>query len=167
MTKNLIRSVTLVLALSIGLGACSADQMRVWFGWVGVDHSSMSQGEVEAWASASTEWWRRAIEEASKPKPPPAPVFVDKFRHVLSEAQLARLRACESGGNYRAVSSSGTYRGAYQFSRTTWNSVAATHYPEWRGVDPIDAPPYVQDAMTRALWAQMGRKPWPHCGLRV
>lgn len=91
----------------------------------------------------------------------------DKFHHVVSDAGLARLRQCESGGNYRAVSSTGAYRGAYQFSRTTWNGVAAKHYPHLRGVDPVHASPYDQDRMARALWAMSGRTPWPICGKRV
>ncbi len=167
MKKNVIRSAALAMCLSIGLGACNADQMRLWFQMKGIDHTQMASTDVEWWAWASTQYWNAVIAEANKPKEAPKPAFVDKFAHVLSDAQLARLRQCESGGNYAAVSASGTYRGAYQFSRSTWNSVAKQHYPEWNGVDPAAAPPYVQDAMTRALWAQMGRKPWPHCGLKV
>ena len=163
---NVIRSAALAMCLSIGLGACNADQMRLWFDMKGIDHSTMASTDVEWWAWASTNYWNAAL--APPPPPPPAaPAFIDKFAHVLSDAQLSRLRQCESGGNYGAVSSSGTYRGAYQFSRSTWNSVAGQHYPEWKGVDPAAAPPHVQDAMTRALWSQLGRKPWPHCGLRV
>ncbi len=91
----------------------------------------------------------------------------DKFHHVVSDAGLARLRQCESGGNYRIVSASGAYRGAYQFNRTTWNGVAARHYPPLQGIDPAKASPYDQDRMARALWAERGRQPWPHCGKRV
>jgi len=91
----------------------------------------------------------------------------DKFHHVLSDAGLARLRACESGGNYRIVSANGLYRGAYQFSRATWNGVAARHYPHLNGVDPAKASAYDQDRMARALWAERGRQPWPVCGRRV
>lgn len=88
-------------------------------------------------------------------------------RHVLSNEQLARLRACESGGNYSIVSPSGRYRGAYQFSRSTWDSVAGRHYPIMRGVDPAAAPWYWQDAMARALFSERGRQPWPVCGQRI
>ena len=91
----------------------------------------------------------------------------DKFRHVLSDAQLARLRQCESGGNYSITNPSGRYRGAYQFDRPTWDGVAARHYPHLRGVDPARAAPHQQDAMARALWSERGRQPWPHCGRRV
>jgi hypothetical protein len=103
-----------------------------------------------------------------------SPQEVALFSHVteptraaLSDAQLERLRQCESGGDYGAVSRSGTYRGAYQFSRATWDGVAARHYPWLVGVDPITAEWYWQDAMTRALWSEAGRSPWPHCGRRV
>jgi len=88
----------------------------------------------------------------------------DKFHNVVSEAALAKLRHCESTGNYQAVSSSGTYRGAYQFNRSTWNGVAARHYPHLNGVDPAAASPTDQDRMARALWSERGRQPWPHCG---
>lgn len=76
----------------------------------------------------------------------------------------AALRRCESGGNYGAVSSSGTYRGAYQFSRSTWNSVARGSYPHLVGVDPAAAAPADQDAMALALYRSSGARPWPHCG---
>jgi hypothetical protein len=76
----------------------------------------------------------------------------------------AALRRCESGGNYGAVSSSGTYRGAYQFSRSTWNSVASRSYPHLVGVDPAAAAPADQDAMAMALYRSSGSGPWPHCG---
>lgn len=79
-------------------------------------------------------------------------------------AGMAALRNCESGGNYGAVSSSGTYRGAYQFSRATWNSVAAGSFPHLVGVDPAAASPADQDAMANALRARAGSSPWPHCG---
>ncbi len=91
----------------------------------------------------------------------------DKHRGVVSDAGLARLRQCESNGNYHIVSASGAYRGAYQFHRSTWNAVASRHYPHLVGVDPAAASPYDQDRMARALWSEQGRRPWPHCGRRV
>ena len=91
----------------------------------------------------------------------------DRFHDAVSDDGLARLRACESNGRYDVVSSNGSYRGAYQFSRSTWNGVAARNYPELRGVDPAGASHFDQDRMARALWAEQGRSPWPHCGKRV
>jgi hypothetical protein len=84
-----------------------------------------------------------------------------------SDATLARLRACESHGNYGAVNRSGTYRGAYQFSRRTWNNVAGTVLPLYLQKDPAAAPPHVQDAMARALWKMAGPRQWPVCGPRA
>jgi hypothetical protein len=77
---------------------------------------------------------------------------------------LSGLRRCESGGDYGAVNSTGTYRGAYQFSRSTWNSVASRSFPHLVGVDPAAAAPADQDAMAHALYASSGRSPWPVCG---
>jgi len=96
-----------------------------------------------------------------------APPAYGKHGGVLSDPQLARLRQCESGGNYSITNPSGKYRGAYQFDRPTWDGVAARHYPHLRGVDPARAAPRQQDAMARALWSERGRKPWPHCGRRI
>ena len=81
-----------------------------------------------------------------------------------SDAVLARIRRCESHGNYRAVSRSGTYRGAYQFSQSTWNGVAKNFLPAYVGVDPAKAPAHIQDAMARLLYKRSGPSPWPHCG---
>lgn len=74
-----------------------------------------------------------------------------------SPEQWAALRRCESGGNYRAVSASGRYRGAYQFSRSTWAGVGGVG-------DPAAALPMEQDARARLLYFQRGSRPWPHCG---
>ena len=66
-------------------------------------------------------------------------------------------RACESGGNPTAVSSSGQYRGKYQFSRATWRELGGKRRP-------AKAPESVQDAMAAKLLAQRGTSPWPVCG---
>lgn len=72
----------------------------------------------------------------------------------LNWAALAR---CESGGNPRAVSSSGTYRGLYQFSMSTWRGVGGTG-------DPIDASSSEQTYRAKILYSRSGRSPWPVCG---
>jgi len=85
----------------------------------------------------------------------------------VSDDALAHLRTCESHGNYGAVSASGSYRGAYQFAQGTWNRVAVLVLPGYSGIDPVSAPPFVQDAMARALWAMGGPSSWPVCGRRA
>ncbi len=88
-------------------------------------------------------------------------------RDVLTADQLFRLRQCESTDNYQAVNQSGIYRGAYQFDQTTWNDVAGRHFPFLANRDPATVEPWWQDAMTRALWSERGREPWPVCGRNI
>lgn len=70
---------------------------------------------------------------------------------------LAAIRACESGGDYGAVSSNGRYRGAYQFDRQTWQSLGGSG-------DPAAASPAEQDERAARLRSQRGSNPWPNCG---
>lgn len=79
-------------------------------------------------------------------------------------SEWAALRQCESGGDYTITNPSGKYRGAYQFDRPTWNSVAERHAPRLVGVDPAAASPADQDAMALALYSERGAGPWPQCG---
>src|SRR5918997_1755852 len=58
---------------------------------------------------------------------------------------LARIAECESGGDPRAVSSNGMYRGKYQFSRETWRAMGG------KG-DPAKAPGRVQDRLAAKLY---------------
>ncbi len=81
-----------------------------------------------------------------------------------SAEQWAALRECESGGSYTVTNPSGKYRGAYQFDRPTWDSVAERHAPYLVGVDPAAASPADQDAVAWALYSERGASPWPHCG---
>jgi hypothetical protein len=69
---------------------------------------------------------------------------------------LARIAQCESGGNLKAVSPSGQYRGKYQFSIETWEALGGTG-------DPIDADEATQDALAAQLYAERGTAPWPSC----
>lgn len=78
--------------------------------------------------------------------PPPAGVA----------ATLARIAACESGGNPAAVSADGRYRGKYQFSRATWRAMGGAG-------DPATASELEQDRRAAALLAARGTAPWPSC----
>ncbi len=80
-----------------------------------------------------------------------------RHRHVRVPAILRRIAACESGGDPRAVSSDGTYRGKYQFDRGTWRAHGG------RG-DPARAPEPVQDRIALRLYRARGTAPWPVCG---
>ena len=50
-------------------------------------------------------------------------------RSVRVPAVLRRIAQCESGGNPRAVSPGGQYRGKYQFSRETWHRLGGSGDP--------------------------------------
>jgi peptidoglycan hydrolase-like protein with peptidoglycan-binding domain len=78
-------------------------------------------------------------------------------RSVTMPAALRRIAECESGGNPRAVSPGGRYRGKYQFSRETWRALGGSG-------DPADAPEWLQDRLALKLYRQRGSAPWPNCG---
>lgn len=75
----------------------------------------------------------------------------------VSPATLEAIAACESGGDPGAVSSSGTYRGKYQFDHGTWAGVGGSG-------DPAAAPEAEQDYRAARLYARSGSSPWPVCG---
>lgn len=79
------------------------------------------------------------------------------FRAVAVPAHLQAIAACESGGNPRAVSADGTYRGKYQFSFATWAAVGGSG-------DPAAASEAEQDMRAARLYAQAGAGQWPVCG---
>ncbi|MDK3258840.1 resuscitation-promoting factor [Blastococcus capsensis] len=72
----------------------------------------------------------------------------------------AALAACESGGRPGAVSSTGKYRGMYQFSQATWNAVGGTG-------DPAAASADEQTFRAQLLYQRSGAGQWPHCGPRL
>lgn len=69
---------------------------------------------------------------------------------------LDYIKAHESGGNYHATSSSGKYRGAYQFDQRTWQSAGGSG-------DPAAASPQEQDQRAATLYASRGSQPWSVC----
>jgi hypothetical protein len=72
----------------------------------------------------------------------------------------ARLRNCESHGNYQTNTGNGYY-GAYQFSAGTWNSMNT-------GYERADlAPPEVQDDAARRLQIRGGWGQWPVCSRKA
>jgi hypothetical protein len=92
--------------------------------------------------------WKRAKRELREAKRDSA---------VDVPPQLEAIAACESGGNPRAVSASGAYRGKYQFSTATWAAVGG------KG-DPAAAPEAEQDKRAAMLYARSGPGQWPVCG---
>ena len=77
---------------------------------------------------------------------------------AVSDGDLAKLRACESGGNYQTNTGNGYY-GAYQFALATWHSLGFSGRPD-------QASPATQDAAVRQLQARSGWGQWPACSRR-
>jgi hypothetical protein len=75
-----------------------------------------------------------------------------------SDSDLAKLRACESGGNYQTNTGNGYY-GAYQFALGTWRGLGYSGYPH-------QASPATQDEAVRKLQARSGWGQWPACSRR-
>jgi hypothetical protein len=75
----------------------------------------------------------------------------------VKRALLNSIAECESHGDPRAVSSDGTYRGKYQFDKSTWHSNGG------KG-DPVDASELEQDLRAAQVIRTRGSSPWPNCG---
>jgi hypothetical protein len=75
---------------------------------------------------------------------------------VRLPAILREIAECESGGNPRAISPGGQYRGKYQFSRETWLNLGGSG-------DPAAAPEWQQDRLALKLYRLRGIAPWPNC----
>ncbi|MEZ5154750.1 MAG: transglycosylase family protein [Solirubrobacterales bacterium] len=82
-------------------------------------------------------------------------------RHVSKKNKkwAKRVAACESGGNPNAIGGGGTYRGAFQFMRSTWRTS-----PRSPGGDPIDYSYKTQAFVAVRLKMRSGSSPWPSCG---
>ena len=107
-------------------------------------------------ARSSGGYW---IAQGEKPPPPPAHATSNLSQHPF--LVCTRAHESDSSGGYRAVNPSGTYRGAYQFSRSTWNSTARhAGRHDLAGVDPAAAAPADQDFLALHLYRWQGAAPW-------
>jgi hypothetical protein len=94
------------------------------------------------------------------------PRLADSSTPPITDIGLEALRQCESGGDYTINTGNGYY-GAYQYLPSTWRHFAAeAGHPEWAGVLPHQAPPEIQDAVTRHLW-NVHPRAWPTCHRRA
>ncbi|MCW2673523.1 MAG: Transglycosylase-like domain protein [Frankiales bacterium] len=78
---------------------------------------------------------------------------------AATEDDFARLRQCESGGNYATNTGNGYY-GAYQFDQRTWHGLGYSGLPS-------SASPADQDQAAHTLQAGRGWQPWPSCARRL
>ena len=153
--KSWIKRIIVIGAILLFAAACTPQELKAFYEEHGVDTSQMTDADLTAQAAAITDYQNHQA-------------VLHQYDYALSDDSLARLRFCESTDNYAAIGGGGAYRGAYQFSQQTWNGVATSAFAgDYSGSDPAAAPPYVQDAFTRALFLQRGRAPWPVCGARL
>lgn len=99
---------------------------------------------------------RGAPPSAPTPAPPAATGALPALNPFLSCVIQA-----ESGGNYQAISPTGQYMGAFQFSQPTWNVAARlAGLPTLVGVPPYRASPRDQCLLAIALYNADGEQPW-------
>ena len=99
---------------------------------------------------------RRAATKARKAN---ARLALRRPQAPATAENLARLRQCESGGNY-AINTGNGYYGAYQFSARTWRGLGYTGLPH-------QASAATQDEAATRLQAQQGWRPWPACSRKL
>ncbi len=122
-------------------------------------------GVVESRAVVAEERLREPVSRilAVGTKPAPRPAASSAPRQGTGGADSLNwpaLARCESGGNPRAVSPSGQYRGLYQFSVATWRGVGGSG-------DPAAASPDEQTYRAKLLYNRSGAGQWPHCGKKL
>jgi hypothetical protein len=98
-----------------------------------------------------------AVRSATKAELRRSIAVLRRMSSPAASPQLEAIAACESGGDPTAVGGGGLYRGKYQFTYETWQSVGGTR-------DPAAAPEAEQDARAAALLARDGAGHWPVCG---
>jgi len=154
------RAADLIRAIELGREAAAADADQA-----AAVEAALATSTTLARATTTTTAVPLATSTAVAPEE--APVVTVSPNGGPTAEQWAALRACESGGRYDAVSPTGRYRGAYQFSQSTWDWVASVANSGLVGVDPIAASVEDQDAQAQALYDRQGASSWPHCGIHL
>jgi hypothetical protein len=100
------------------------------------------------------------------PPPPTVPPRASRsavrprYTGPITDDTFIRLSWCEAGGRADAVSRSGKYFGAFQFSLATWHSMGMAG-------NPIDYPYDVQLETAKRLQARSGWGQWPVCSRKL
>lgn len=102
------------------------------------------------------------------PPPPPTTVPVrasraavrPRYAGPVTNDVWAALARCESGGRPDAVSRSGKYHGAFQFSLSTWHAMGMPG-------SPTEFPYEVQLETAKRLQARSGWGQWPTCSRKL
>jgi hypothetical protein len=83
-----------------------------------------------------------------------------RYAGPVNDGVFAAIARCESGGRPDAVSRSGRYFGAFQFSIGTWQSMGMSG-------SPVDYPYGVQLEAAKRLQARSGWGQWPVCSRKL
>ena len=149
--RKIILTFIMAMVFIAVLASCTATDVKMLMNELGI---SISDQE----AIAIADGYNARLEEERQ-----ARQFLSFAAALHDEPFLVCTRAHESdtAGGYVAVSASGTYRGAYQFSQSTWNSTAShAGWGHLYAVDPITVGVFWQDAMAWHLYGWQGASPW-------
>lgn len=132
--RNIARTLLVVLALVIGLSACTPSQFEYWFG---------RQPDSEQELAAAGQTWSHVVFWYNARR-----AAVDYYNRIHNNPFLVCVRAHESdrADGYSAYNRSSGAAGAYQFISGTWAYVSArAGYPGYGSA--ANAPAHVQDAV--------------------
>ena len=93
-----------------------------------------------------------------RPRRPPRASRTTASPAASRSRRSTRSRPASPAATRRAVDSSGTYFGKYQFDTGTWASVGGSG-------SPADASEAEQDYRASLLYSRAGSSPWPVCGV--
>ncbi|HUR76787.1 MAG TPA: transglycosylase family protein, partial [Acidimicrobiales bacterium] len=159
MVRRLLAGAMVVLGLSgyVSLGCRALPP---------VDATPTSQ-KVHLAAVVTAETLPTTTTTTTAPPPPPTTpprasraAVRPRYTGPITDDIFIRLSWCEAGGRPDAVSRSGRYFGAFQFSLATWHSMGMPG-------SPVDFPYEVQLDTAKRLQARSGWGQWPVCARRL
>lgn len=128
--------------------------------------AQIEQAEAEERATLEA-WYMEAVETVAAQSSGYSGSTVSSTRYGSCNGDVACFLECtkahesDTSGGYNAVSGSGTYRGAYQFSQRTWDAaVAGAGFEEYAGMPADQVPASVQDAAAAHLYSVSGTRAW-------
>ena len=137
------RFLALTIALAACLGALSLGSAQALAGSGGTgpggDGSAQTSSEPTANSSKYNRLWDRTSQRDKR--------------------WASKTAECESGKDPNAIGGGGSYRGAFQFMKSTWRTS-----PKSPGGDPIDYSYKTQAVVAVALKKRDGAGHWPVCG---
>lgn len=145
-----LRAVAATIAIPAGITALAAPAHAAPAADNAVSHAAQSGVGTRTGAVDDTARRASAALDTLTVQPKAAPPTAENF---------AKLRQCESGGNYKTNTGNGYY-GAYQFDLATWQGLGYSGRPD-------QASPETQDQAAFKLQAQRGWSPWPACARKL